>query len=39
MLTEDEKRPIIEGLEKQLTFLFEQLNVVDTKDKILPHVQ
>lgn len=39
MLTEDEKRPIIEGLEKQLSFIFEQLNVFDTAEKILPHVQ
>ncbi len=39
MLTEDEKRPIVEGLEKQLSFIFEQLNVFDTAEKILPHVQ
>jgi len=38
MLTDEEKRPIIEGLQKQLSFIFEQLNVFNTAEKILPHV-
>lgn len=37
-LSEDEKKPIIESLEKQLTFLFQQLNVLNTLDVVEQYV-
>lgn len=38
MLSEGDKAPIIEGLKKQLSFLFEQLQVANSRDIILKYV-
>lgn len=37
-LSDEEKKPIIENLEKQLEFLFQKLNVFNTKEDVLKYV-
>jgi len=37
-LSEDDKKPIIQALEKQFLMLFSKLNVCNTRDLIQPYV-
>ncbi|MEX2013048.1 MAG: class II fructose-bisphosphate aldolase [Candidatus Levyibacteriota bacterium] len=38
-LSEVDKKPIIDALEKQFEFLFEKLNIFNTKDTVLSHIK